>query len=132
MVNAVLDALRIVKESGSSYQTFEDILNYGKTLLLAGHNSGNIDREILLTLWPRNWNSVQNLLKEEEYKDAKLLFICICRNEKNKQEMEKLLRNMCTLENTASWRIGMTCAFTVKKKGYLKYYYLGISTKVKN
>ena len=75
---------------------------------------------------------MQNLLKEEEYKDAKLLFICICRNEKNKQEMEKLLRNMCTLENTASWRIGTTCAFTVKKKGYLKYYYLGISTKVKN
>lgn len=29
VVNAILDALRIVKESGSSCQTFEDILNHG-------------------------------------------------------------------------------------------------------
>ena len=82
VVNAVLDALRIVKESGSSCQTFEDILNYGKTVLLASHNSENIDREIVLTLWPRNWNAVQKLLKEEGYQDAKLFFICICRSEK--------------------------------------------------
>ena len=72
VLNAVLDALRIVKESGLSCQT----------LLLASRDSQHIDREILLTLWPRNWNSVQKLLKEEGYEDAKLLFICICRNEK--------------------------------------------------
>ena len=83
VVNPVVDTLIIVKESGSSCQTFEDILNYGKTLLLASHNRENIDREILLTLWPRNWNSVQTLLREEGYEDAKLLFICICRNEKD-------------------------------------------------
>lgn len=39
VLNAVLDALRIVKESGSSCQTFEDILDYGKTLLLASRDS---------------------------------------------------------------------------------------------
>ena len=54
VLNAVLDALRIVKESGSSCQTSEDILDYGKTLLLASRDSENIDHEILLTLWPRN------------------------------------------------------------------------------
>lgn len=39
VLNAVLDALRIVKESGSSCQTFKDILDYGKTLLLASRDS---------------------------------------------------------------------------------------------
>lgn len=50
VVNAVLNALRIVKGSGSSCQTFEDILNYGKTLLVAGHDSGSIGCDILLIL----------------------------------------------------------------------------------
>ena len=58
VLNAVLDVLRIVKESGSSCQTFKDILKDGKTLLLASRDSENIDREIWLTLWPRNRNSV--------------------------------------------------------------------------
>ena len=52
------------------------------SLILASRDIENIDRETLLTLWPRNWNSVQKLLKEEGYEDTKLLFICICRNEK--------------------------------------------------
>ena len=132
VLDAVLDALRIVKESGSSCQTFEDILNYGKTLLLASCDSENIDREILLTLWPRNWNSVQKLLKEEGYEYAKLLFICICRNEKeqtrNGKTSKKFVYNgkYSILENKDD--LCIHCG----KKGYLKYYYLGISTKVKN
>ena len=44
VLNAVLEALRIVKENGSSCQTFKDILNYGETLLLASRDGENIDR----------------------------------------------------------------------------------------
>ena len=71
-------------ESGFSCQTFKNILNYGKTLILASSDSENIDCEVLLTLWPKIRKSEKKLLKEEGYGENKLLFICICRNEKNK------------------------------------------------
>lgn len=132
VLNAVLDALRIVKESGSSCQTFEDILNYGKTLLLASRDSENIDREILLTLWPRNWNSVQKLLKEEGYEDAKLLFICICRNEKEQTRNGKTSKKFVYSGKYSILENKDDLCIHCGKKGYLKYYYLGISTKVKN
>lgn len=35
---------------------------------------------------------------------------------KNKQEMEKLVKKLFTLEIIAFWRIRMTCAFIVAKK----------------
>lgn len=89
MANAVLDPLRIVKKNGSNYscQTFENVLNYGKTLLLASHNSeNNIDREIVLTLWPTNWSSVQKFLKKEKlYEDAKLFLFAFVEIRRNKQ-----------------------------------------------
>ncbi|CAB3980658.1 Hypothetical predicted protein [Paramuricea clavata] len=39
VVDAVMSALRIMKEGGTSIRTFEDILEYGKNLLLAGNIS---------------------------------------------------------------------------------------------
>lgn len=132
VLNAVLDALRIVKESGSSCQTFEEILNCGKTLLLASRDSENIDREILLTLWLRNWNSVQKLLKEEGYEDAKLLFICICRNEKEQMRNGKTSKEFVYSGKYSILENKDDLCIHCGKKGYLKYYYLGISTKVKN
>ena len=75
---------------------------------------------------------MQKLLKEEGYKDAKLLFICICRNEKeqtrNGKTIKKFVYNgkFSVLENKDD--LCIHCG----KKGYLKYYYLGIGTKVKN
>ena len=60
---------------------------------------------------------MQKLFKEEGYKDAKLLFICNCRNEKEqKRELEKQVRNLFTAENILFWRITMTCALIVAKK----------------
>lgn len=132
VVNAVLDALRIVKGSGSSCQTFEDILNYGKTLLLASHNSDNIDREIVLTLWPRNWNSVQKLLKEEGYEDAKLFYVCFCWNEKEQTRNGKTSKKIVYTGNYSILENKDDLCIHCGKKGYLKYYYLGMSTKVKN
>ncbi|KAK2549163.1 hypothetical protein P5673_030544 [Acropora cervicornis] len=46
-------------------------------------NTGDdVDSDILSTLWPKSWNDVQLLLKEEDYEDAKQYFICFCREEK--------------------------------------------------
>ena len=33
-------------------------------------------------LWPKDWNSVQSLLQEQGYSDAKEYHICICREER--------------------------------------------------
>ena len=61
--------------------TFEDVLEYGKTLLFTSLGD-DVDGDILSTLWPKSWNDVQLLLKEEGYEDAKQFFICFCREEK--------------------------------------------------
>ena len=48
-----LNSIHLLK-SGFSCQTFKNILNYGKTLLLASSDSENIDCEVLLTLMAKN------------------------------------------------------------------------------
>lgn len=72
VVNAVLDALKIKRNSGVSIETFEDILHYAKRLLLSTLDTGseNIDRDVT-TFWPKSWNDVQSLLREEGYEGAK-------------------------------------------------------------
>ena len=101
--------------------------------MLASHNSENIDREIVLTLWPRNWNAVQKLLKENGMEMQNYFPFASVEVRRNKQEMGKLLRNLFTLESTVSWRIRMTYAFTVERKATLNATtYLGVSIKVKN
>lgn len=82
VVTAVLDALKIKRDSGVSIGTFGDILQYAKKLLLASLDDKNIDRNILITLWPKTWNDVQSLLREEGFEDAKQYYICICRQVK--------------------------------------------------
>lgn len=90
----------------------------------ASSDSENIDCKILLTLWPKIRKSVQKLLKEEGYEEAKLLFICICRNEKTSKKFVYSGKHTA-LENKDD--LCIHCG----KNGYLEYYYLGISTKVK-
>ena len=70
VLKAVLDALRIKHKSGVSVSTFEDVLEYGKTLLFVSLGD-DVDRDILITLWPKSWNDVQLLLKEEGSEDAR-------------------------------------------------------------
>ena len=78
IVKAVLDAMNIMESSGASVKTFEDILNYGKTMLFTSAGD-DIDVDILSALWPKNWSAAQLLLKEEGFSDAKEYYICICR-----------------------------------------------------
>ena len=72
-MTAVLDALKIMDESGSSIKTFDDIFIYGKKLLctLIG---GSVDLDVLSSMWSKNWNEVQLLLKEEGFEDAREYF----------------------------------------------------------
>ena len=70
VVKVVLDALRIKHKSRVSVSMFEDVLEYGKTLLFTSLGD-DVDGDILTTSLLKSWNDVQLLLKEEGYEDAK-------------------------------------------------------------
>ena len=112
MVTAVLDALKIKRDSGVSIGTFGDILQYVKRLLLASLDDKNIDRDILITLWPKTWNEVQSLLREEGFEDAKQYHICICHQVKQLTKTPEA-QSIPTVGNTASWKIRKNFARTV-------------------
>ena len=62
VVKAVLQAVSIMDNSGASINTFENILDYGKAMLLESI-SCDIDVDIPLQLWPKDWKAVQSLLE---------------------------------------------------------------------
>ena len=131
VLKAVLDALRIKHKSGVSVSTFEDVLEYGKTLLFTSLGD-DVDRDILTTLWPKSWNDVQLLLKEEGYEDARQFFVCFCREEKEVTRDGKTTkkfvynRKYSVMENKDD-----RCPHC-GNKGYIKYMYLGLENKLKN
>jgi hypothetical protein len=132
VVDAVMSALRIMKEGGTSIRTFEDILEYGKNLLLAGNINEGIDRDVLLTLWPKNWANVQKLLQDEGYEDAKEYFICFCREEKKTTRNGKTTTKLVYSGKYSLMENKNDSCKHCGNRGYLKYYYLGLKAKVKN
>ena len=88
VVKVVFQAITIMDSSGASFKTFEDILASGKTMLLESITS-DIDIDILLALWRKDWNDVQSILEEEGYSDAKEYCICICREKKETKRCGK-------------------------------------------
>lgn len=131
VVKAVLNALKIKHDSGVSVKTFEDVLEYGKSMLFTSLSEG-VDVDILTTLWPKNWHDVQLLLKEEGYEDAKEYFICFCHQEKKFTRDGKTTNKLIydgkysVLKNKDD-----TCPHC-GGAGYMKYLYLGLESKVKN
>ena len=96
VVKAVLEALSIMDNSGASKKTFEDILAYGKAMLLESISS-DIDVDILLALWPKDWKAVQLLLEEQGYSDAKEFYFCICRERKRCGDAERQVLSITTV-----------------------------------
>lgn len=128
---AVLDALKIKHTSGVSVKTFEEILQYGKNMLLASQSS-EVDLDVLSTLWPKTWNEVQKLLKDNGYEGVKEYFICFCRKEKqytrDGQTKKKFVYDgkYSIMENKKD-----KCPHC-GNYGYIPYMYLGLESKVKN
>ena len=121
VVKAVLQAVSIMDNSASSIETFEEILVYGKEMLLESISS-DIDVYILLALWPKDWKAVQSLLEEQGYSDAKEYHICICREEK---EVRRGGKTSMKYAYNRNWSV-------MSSTGYIKYCYLGLDNKVKN
>lgn len=131
VVEGILDALTIKEDSGGSIKTFEDILKYGKKMLLTSIGD-DVDIDILCSLWPNNWNQAQSLLKEEGFDDAKEYYICICRESRETTYKGQKKRKYYY---SRKWSVMdgkdeecPNCGNT----GYIKYCYLGLKSKVKN
>jgi len=81
----------------------------------------DVDVDILSSLWPKNWNAVQSLLKEEGFDDVKEYYICICRENKTFTQSGK---THSKYEYSCKWSIMESkdelCAHC-GKKGYIKY-----------
>ena len=131
VVTAVLDALKIKRDSGISIGTFEDILEYAKKLLLSTLDDKTIDRDILTTLWPKTWNDVQSILREEGYEGAKPYYICICRQQKAEDEDSGAPKYSYSGKYSTMEGKDDLCTHC-GKKAYITYYYLGLNSKVKN
>ena len=132
VVKAVLQAVSIMdNNSGASINKFEDLLDYGKAMLLESISS-DIDVDILLELWPKDWKAVQSLLEEKGYSDAKEYHICICREEK---EVLRCGKTSGKYVYSRNWSVMSSkdelCPYC-GSSGCIKYYYLGLSSKVKN
>ena len=130
ILTAVLDALKIMDESGSSVKTFDDILSSGKTMLYTLIDD-NVDLDDLSTMWPKNWNDVQLLLKEEGFDDAKEYIICFCRTRKVITRNGKTHTKFVYSGNFSIMDNKDACCTHCGNKGYLKYYYLGLESKIK-
>lgn len=132
IVDAVIEAIKIKNSSGVSIETFTDILEFGKSLLLVRIGEENVDKDILLTLWPKTWNQVQKLLKEEGYSDAELLYICFFSEEKQQTRNGTLSKKIVYCGRYSVMKDKNSLCEFCGKKGWLKYYYLGLKSKVKH
>ena len=130
VVTAVLNALKIKRDSGVSIGIFEDFLKYAKKLLLSTFDDTTIDRDILTILWPKTWNDVQSLLREEGYEDAKQFYICICRQRKGDDDSGASKYSYSGKYSIMEGKDDL-CSHC-GKKSYLTYYYLGLNSKIKN
>ena len=101
VAKTVLEALIIMDNSGASIKTFEDIVAYGKAMLLESISS-DIDVDILLALWPKDWKALQLLLEEQGYSDAEEFYICICREEK---EVRRCGKTSVKYNYSHSWSV---------------------------
>lgn len=129
VVKGVLDPMAIMEGSGVSVKTFEDILEYGKTMLLTSIGD-DFDVDILSAIWPKNWKEAQSFLKEEGFDDVKEYHICLCRESKTFTRKGK---TNTKYQYSCKWSIMQSkdelCPHC-GKKGYIKYYYLGLNAKV--
>lgn len=129
-IKAVLNALKIQKDSGLSINTFTDILDYAKRLLLESNalNKEMFDPDVLVTLWPKSWSDVQALLKEEGYSDAKEYIICFCH-----YELQGRNSSASKIKYTGKYSIMESKTDLCKhcgKPGFITYYSLGLENKV--
>ena len=126
IINSVMDAMKIKDDNGCSIKVFEEIMAFGKKLLLSKYSE--IDKEKVDSLWPQSWTQIQKLLKNHGYEDAEEYFICFC-------SKTKVVGTETKVFYTGDWDImkseNQTCQHC-GGKGYIHYHFLGLNSKIKN
>ncbi|KAL9966452.1 hypothetical protein ACROYT_G024530 [Oculina patagonica] len=128
VVKAVLKALQLTENTKSSHHSFEDILNFGKELFCEGLGE-ECDMDIVNAVWPSSWEEAQIILKRAGYEDPREYYICFCRK-KAKGRKSGGQKHVYS----GKWDIMEGKKQTCKhcgRKGKIKYYYLGLETKIK-
>lgn len=88
----------------------------------------SVDVDVLSTMWPKNWNDVQLLLREEGFEDAKEYFICFCRTEKVITRNGKTHTKFLYSGNYSIMDQKDSLCTHCGNKGYLKYFSLGLES----
>lgn len=109
IVSAICEALILVDQMQGSLNDFEDVLEFAKKLFCRS------DRE-LTKHWPKNWRETEKLLKEYGYRNPKELFVCLDESHYTQWDVMEDPNALCR-----------HCG----KKGSIKYYYLGLSDKIR-
>lgn len=85
--------------------------------------------DIVNAVWPSSWEEAQIILKRAGYEDPKEYHVCFCRKKaKGKKSGGK------KYVYSGKWDIMEGKKQTCKhcgRKGKIKYYYLGLETKIK-
>ena len=108
IVIAICRALMIVNQMQGSINDIEDVLRFSKDMFCRNDQS-------LKSLWPKNWRDTEKLLKEFGYKGPRELAICLDESHPGQYDV---------MGPNAKCR---HCG----KSGTIKYYYLGLSDKIK-
>ena len=105
---AILKALNLTDQMQGSISDFEDILQFAKELYC--RNDSHLDEK-----WLRHWQETQSVLKRCGYKAPKEFFICLDDSHYSQWDVMESAEAKCR---------------HCRKKGTIKYYYLGISNKI--
>lgn len=109
IVCAICRALMLVNQMQGSLNDFEEVLSFAKDLFCRSNES-------LTAHWPRNWRETVALLKEFGYKEPKEFTICL-------DESHPCHWDLMDSPNATCRHCG--------KNGKIKYYYLGLSEKIR-
>ncbi|KAK3718097.1 hypothetical protein QZH41_017201 [Actinostola sp. cb2023] len=116
IVKSIFEALDIIKETGASLNTFQDLLVFARHMFCRGRGLEDDDQAIK-EIWPSGWESAKKYLEKFGYQDAKEYFICL--DDSHKQHWDIMERETDTCRHCG-------------QHGTIKYYYLGLRGKVKH
>jgi len=111
IVTVICKAMMLVNQMHGSFNDIEDVLTFAKDLFFR-----NDCDHSALNYWPRNWRETEKLLKEFDYKGPKEYFICLDESHPCHWDLMDSPTSTCR-----------HCG----KPGSIKYYYLGLSDKIR-
>lgn len=115
IVKCIFEAIELSVRTGSSLCTIEDLLCYARRMYCRGKEIDEEDHTMKIR-WPRDWEQAQKFLDDVGYEDVEEYYICLSAAHKNHRDIMEFATEKCRFCGEA---------------GTVKYYYLGLRSKVK-